>query len=258
MAKVDSTRPKVLVVEDDENVRRLIGAYFRHEGFAVVDASDGKEALDIFAAESPDAVLLDVMLPGMDGWSVCRRLRGRSRSVPIIMLSARGAEDDRIKGFEFGADDYVTKPFSPRELVLRVRAVLRRAGGAPAAEGSRLHYPDLEIDRRSRRCLVAGRPVDLTRREFDLLWHLARHPGQALERDSLLQHVWGYDFDGDRRTVDVHVTRLRDKLEAPGGRKYLHTVWGVGYKFEAIPAAATPDDAGASGLAPPGSAEGEG
>lgn len=231
------TRPRVLVVEDEENVRRLIDAYFQHEGFDVIGAADGEEALDAFVRTSPDVVILDVMLPRVDGWDVCRRIRARSRT-PIIMLSALGAEDDRIKGFEYGADDYVTKPFSPKELVLRVRAVLRRARTLTAAEGTTLRYPGLTIDRRSRRCVVDGQAVELTRREFDLLWYLARHPGQAFEREPLLQHVWGYDFGGDVRTIDVHVTRLREKLEGAGAYKYLHTVWGVGYKFDAAPTAA--------------------
>lgn len=239
MAIPDAGRPKVLVVEDETNVRRLIGAYLRHEGFDVVDAADGVEAVDVFGRTAPDAVILDVMLPGMDGWDVCRRIRARSR-VPIIMLSARGAEEDRIKGFEYGADDYVTKPFSPKELVLRVQAVLRRERAFPEKDGARLRYPGLDIDRRGRQCVVDGETVNLTRREFELLWHLARHPGQVLERESLLQHVWGYDYDGDARTIDVHVTRLREKLEGAGPYKYVHTVWGVGYKFEPAPSARRP------------------
>lgn len=227
-------RPKVLVVEDEENVRRLIDAYLQHEGFDVVGASDGAEALQLLGQTSPDVVILDVMLPKVDGWEVCRRIRDQSR-IPVIMLSARGAEQDRIKGLEYGADDYITKPFSPKELVLRVRAVLRRARPvASVGERAVLRYPGLEIDRRSRRCTAAGRVVELTRREFDLLWHLARHPGRAFERESLLQQVWGYDFHGDARTIDVHVTRLREKLEDTGSYKYLHTVWGVGYKFDVL------------------------
>lgn len=235
-------RPKVLIVEDEENVRRLIAAYLEHEGFDVISAADGAEAMDGFAKAAPDVVILDVMLPRLDGWDVCRRIRARART-PIIMLSARGAEDDRIKGFEYGADDYVTKPFSPKELVLRVQAVLRRVRAAPGTDGAKLMYPGLEIDRRSRRCHVNGRAAQLTRREFDLLWHLARHPGQTFEREPLLQHVWGYDFDGDARTIDVHVTRLREKIEGEGAHKYLHTVWGVGYKFEVVSAQRRPTDA---------------
>lgn len=232
-------RPTVLVVEDDDNVRRLIDAYFQHEGFDVVVAADGEQALAVFRTDLPDVVILDLMLPKLDGWEVCRRIRAQSRT-PVIMLSARDDEEDRIKGLEYGADDYVTKPFSPRELVLRVHAVLRRTGARTQTVGTNLRYPGLEIDYRGRRCLVDGVEVELTKREFDLLWHLARHPGQAFERQQLLQHVWGYDFGGDTRTIDVHVTRLREKLEGSGGHKYLHTVWGVGYKFEAL-ASESPD-----------------
>jgi len=225
---------KVLVVEDEENVRRLIAAYLEREGFDVIAAADGHDALDAFRRAQPDLVILDLMLPGVDGWEVCRRIRS-GYDTPVIMLTARGEELDRIKGFELGADDYITKPFSPRELVLRVRAVLRRVGEAGGRNPERLRFPGLEIDRVRRTCRAGGRPVELTRREFDLLWFMAASRGRALEREELLMQLWGYDYAGDPRTIDVHVTRLRDKLEKHGW-KYLHTVWGVGYKFEPVEA----------------------
>src|SRR5690606_11229328 len=177
-----------------------------------------------------DLVLLDVMLPGIDGWEVCRRIRAAG-DTPVIMLTARDSELDRVLGLELGADDYVTKPFSPRELVLRVLAVLRRCRGRPADEC--LEFPGLVLDGRQRTARLNGEEISLTRREFDLLWHLARHSGTAFERHLLIERIWGFDFTGDERTVDVHITRLREKIQPPGSsRRYLHTVWGVGYKFE--------------------------
>lgn len=231
-------RPRVLVVEDEENLLRLISAYLQHEGFDIVTAADGKQALTVFEQTAPDLVILDVMLPVIDGWDVCRRIRA-GHDTPIIMLTARGQEVDRIHGLELGADDYVTKPFSPKELVLRVHAVLRRTGDQAAVDEELLQYPGLEIDRSRRRCIAAGRPVELTRREFDLLWHIARDPGRAFEREQLLRQVWGYDYVGDTRTIDVHITRLREKIEGrpddpPPKYRYLHTVWGVGYKFDVV------------------------
>lgn len=235
--------PTVLLVEDDENVRRLIGAYLEREGFSVHTAADGAAALELFHSESPHLIILDLMLPKIDGWEVCRRIRSgepRTAGTPIIMLTARGEERDRIEGLEIGADDYVTKPFSPKELVLRVRAILRRSGAAPDADDKvELVYPGLEINGLQRICTVNGNEVELTRREFDLLWHLAHHPGQAFERDQLLEQVWGYDFAGRHRTVDVHITRIREKIERGGSDSpytYIQTVWGIGYKFEVLPA----------------------
>lgn len=231
-------QPRVLVVEDDENVRRLIEAYLQREGFDIVTAADGEQGWRVFQKSSPDLVLLDIMLPKLDGWELCERIRS-FHSTPVIMLTARGEELDRIRGLELGADDYITKPFSPKELVLRVQAVLRRANGAEQPEKKRLHFPGLTIDYQRRLCRVGGDTVRLTKREFDLLWHMVRHPGQAFEREQLLRQVWGYDFVGDARTIDVHITRLREKLHGKNEEvpyEYLHTVWGVGYKFEVMDA----------------------
>lgn len=224
---------KVLVVEDESNVSRLIRVYLEREGYETHVAQDGHSALELFAEVEPDLVLLDLMLPGLDGWGVCRRIRDES-DVPIIMLTARSDEVDRVLGLELGADDYVTKPFSPRELILRVKAVLRRTGGESLDV---LEFPGLVINGAQRTAWAGGNELSLTRKEFDLLWHLAAHAGRAFDREQLLEQVWGYDYTGDGRTIDVHITRLRDKLEEAQTdgrpRKYLHTIWGIGYKFDA-------------------------
>ncbi len=221
--------PKVLVVDDEPNVCRLVQVYLEREGITVCSAHKGTEALRIFREEQPDLVLLDLMLPGIDGWEVCRNIR-RESDTPVMMLTARGEEMDRVLGFELGADDYVTKPFSPRELVLRVKAVLRRAG---SEDTSILHFPGLVIDGERRQVWKDGEEITLTRKEFDLLWHLAYNAGRAYDRDQLLERVWGYDYTGDKRTIDVHITRLREKVHADEtGYSYIHTVWGIGYKFD--------------------------
>lgn len=222
-------RARVLVVEDEINVGRLVALYLEREGFEVRIATDGEEALAAFREQRPDLVLLDLMLPKVDGWEVCKRLR-RLTDVPVIMLTARGDEVDRLLGLELGADDYVTKPFSPRELVLRVKAVLRRAGKGDDPEV--LRFPGLEIDGKKRQVRVNDREVALTRREFDLLWHLASHEGRAFDREQLLEQVWGYEYTGDVRTIDVHITRIREKIEDGSVPRYIHTVWGIGYKFQ--------------------------
>jgi DNA-binding response OmpR family regulator len=225
----------ILVVDDDPTVAEVVTGYLERAGFAVDRAADGPQALRLAAGRRPDLVVLDLMLPGMDGLEVCRRLRaGEQAPVPVIMLTARGDEDDRILGLEVGADDYVTKPFSPRELVLRVESVLRRGGGG---DGERRAGPELAaagvvLDPGARRATKDGRELALTLREFDLLAHLMRHPGKAIGREQLMQDVWGWEF-GDLSTVTVHVRRLRGKIEDdPGRPKLIQTVWGVGYRFD--------------------------
>ncbi|MFZ5632639.1 MAG: response regulator transcription factor [Bacillota bacterium] len=230
---------KILVVDDEDKIRNIVRMYFTREGFAVAEAADGKQALEMLEREQFDLIILDIMMPGIDGWTVCREVRAGS-SVPIIMLTAREEEIDRIVGLEMGADDYVVKPFSPRELLARVKAVLRRTARAGNQDGGRPADPDrpvtgklVEIDPKTRKVAICGQPVALTAREFDLLLFLARHPGRVFTRDELLQGVWGYDYFGDTRTVDTHVNRLRDKLyKVPGCPEIVQTVWGVGYKFE--------------------------
>ena len=231
----------VLVVEDDDTVGDVVVAYLRHAGHRAVRVGDGEAALRAVADAPPDApvdlVVLDVMLPGVDGIEVCRRLR-RSGDIPVVMLTALGGEVDRILGLEVGADDYVTKPFSVRELVLRVESVLRRAhGGVSPASTHSLTDGLLSVDTAAREVRVARRPVDLTVREFDLLVHFLRHPRQAFTREELLRDVWGWEF-GDHSTVTVHVRRLRNKIEdRPAEPERLVTVWGVGYRWEPTSAA---------------------
>ena len=223
----------VLVVEDDQTVRDVVVRYLQHEGIDVSAAADGVDALEQAARRWPDLVVLDLMLPGVDGIDVCRRLRSEA-PVPVIMLTARGAEEDRILGLELGADDYVAKPFSPRELVARVKAVHRRAVGTISA-----HRPlplidvgDLRIDAAAREVQRDGTPVALTARELDLLVFFASHPRMAYRRDELLEHVWGYTV-GDASTVTVHVRRLREKIEHdPTNPRHIITVWGTGYRWE--------------------------
>lgn len=231
-----ASQKTVLVIEDDESIARLLRLYLAGAGYRVLCALDGRAGVALHDAECPDLVILDLMLPGMDGWQVCRRIRAEHQT-PILMLTARQTEEDRIAGLELGADDYVTKPFSPRELVSRVRAILRRAGPAPAPAGSAepeaLSFPGLCIVPAARRVQVEGSRVDLTAKEFDLLVTLARAPGRVFTREELLSRVWGYDYLGDSRTVDVHVGTLRKKIEPrPEARRYIRTVFRVGYAFE--------------------------
>ncbi len=221
--------PRVLVVEDDPTVAEVVVEYLQHAGIATMHASDGPTGLALAQEHEPDLVVLDLMLPGLDGLEVCRRLRAR-REVPVVMLTALGAEDDRILGLEVGADDYVTKPFSPRELVLRVQSVLRRTA-TPEQEGL-LVDGDLRLDLHARSAWRDGVPMALTMREFDLLAYLLAHPGTAFRRDELMREVWAWEF-GDRSTVTVHVRRLREKVEPDPGRPVrLSTVWGVGYRWD--------------------------
>ncbi|MEU5322721.1 response regulator transcription factor [Streptomyces sp. NPDC021056] len=220
---------RILVVDDDPTVAEVVAGYLDRAGYLVDRADDGPTALDRAAAHWPDLVVLDLMLPGMDGLEVCRRMRGQG-PVPVIMLTARGDEDDRILGLEVGADDYVTKPFSPRELVLRVESVLRRS--RPATGGARLGAAGLTVDPAARRASKDDNELALTLREFDLLSYFLRHPGRAFSREDLMREVWGWDF-GDLSTVTVHVRRLRGKVEDdPARPRLIQTVWGVGYRFD--------------------------
>jgi DNA-binding response OmpR family regulator len=224
--------PTVLIVDDEPIVREVVADYLRKDGFRVESAADGPEALSRFATARPDLVLLDLMLPGIDGLEVCRRIRTTS-NVPIIMVTAKSEETDTIIGLGVGADDYIAKPFSPRELVARVKAVLRRAATPPPAEGDPLRFGSLTIRPDRRQVEIAGNAVDLTAREFDLLEFLVRHPGQVFTRDELLDKVWDWSYASDGGTVTVHIRRLRQKIEAdPERPRYVKTVWGVGYKFE--------------------------
>jgi DNA-binding response OmpR family regulator len=227
------TVERVLVVDDDPTVAEVVVLYLERAGFQVEAVRDGAAALDLVRRELPALVVLDLMLPGMDGLEVCRRLR-EVAPVPIVMLTARGDEEDRVIGLELGADDYVSKPFSPRELTARVRAVLRRVDHAPDPSlGSPLDFGDLVVDLVAREARVLEVPVNVTAREFDLLAYLARHPRRACSREELLECVWGYTY-GDTATVTVHIRRLREKLEIdPSQPRWITTVWGVGYRFEA-------------------------
>jgi two-component system response regulator ResD len=230
------SQPRVLVVDDEERIRRLVRMYLERSGFAVEEAQDGKQALEMMLTRSYACVILDLMLPGMDGRDVCAHVRQHS-DVPIIMLTAAGDETQRIHGFELGADDYVVKPFSPRELVMRVKALLKRAGDQEYLRTDLqqiLSFPDLVIRVDARKVEVAGQDVSLTPKEFDLLVYMAQRPDKVFTREELLRDVWNYQFYGDQRTVDTHVKRLREKLGHASERvsQYIVTVWGVGYKFE--------------------------
>jgi DNA-binding response OmpR family regulator len=224
---------RILVVDDESIVTEVVERYLRLEGYEVSIATDGAEALRIARQWNPDLVVLDLMLPIVDGLEVCRQLR-QDTQVPIIMLTARGDETDRVVGLELGADDYVVKPFSPRELVARVKSVLRRATASPAhAPHSVLRSGDLAIDPQAREVTVGGRRISLTAKEFELLFFLASHPNQVFTRDQLMDHVWDYTYAAEPSTVTVHIRRLRTKIEAdPLKPHYIKTLWGMGYKFE--------------------------
>lgn len=224
--------PTILVVEDEAIVSEVVSDYLRRDGFQVVTAADGLEAMEKFCSARPDLVLLDLMLPSIDGLEVCRRIRLQS-NVPIIMVTAKTEETDTIIGLGVGADDYVAKPFGPKELVARVKAVLRRASAPPPIAGDPLSFGQLVIRTDRRQVEVSGKPVDLTAREFDLLEFLAKHPGQVFSRDELLDKVWDWAYVSDGGTVTVHIRRLRQKIEPDAERpRYLKTVWGAGYKFD--------------------------
>jgi len=225
-----SAMTRVLVVDDEPTIREIVVSYLEREGFKTLEAADGNRAREVLERDPPDLVVLDLMLPGTDGLELCRWIRSRSR-LPVIMLTARGEESDRIVGLELGADDYVTKPFSPRELAARVRTVLRRAEPDAAAD-ERLSYDGLIIDSGTREVTRGSEPLRLTAREFDLLWFLASHPRRVFSREQLMRRVWGYSAALDTGTVTVHVRRLREKIEDdPSHPRHLETVWGVGYRF---------------------------
>ncbi len=229
----------ILVIEDEANIAKLLTMYLEKDGYRVTIARDGQLGLERFEREHPDLVILDLLLPKLDGLEVCRRIR-RQSFVPLLMLTAKKDETDKIVGLELGADDYMTKPFSPREMVTRVRAILRRAkqsGSMPALPDGLLEFGELKIDVPRREVRVSARPVGLTAKEFDLLRTLAGAPGKVFTRDALLNQVWGYDYYGDARTVDVHIGTLRKKIEPlPSTPRWIKTVWGIGYKFEDVPA----------------------
>ena len=224
-------KTKIMVVDDDPNIRELVRLYLEKEGFEVTCAERGDEAVKMFRATPPNLMLLDVMLPGMDGWQVCREVRKIS-NIPIIMLTAKGETFDKVLGLELGADDYIVKPFDMKELVARIKAVIRRFQVAEAPE-KELVFPGLTINISQYTVTYMGKPLEMPPREIELLYFLASHPGMVFTREQLLEQVWGYDYFGDSRTVDVHVKRLREKLS--GGEELgwqIKTVWGVGYKFE--------------------------
>ena len=224
----------VLIVEDDKNIAELLQMYLEKEGYAVTLATDGGQGLDKFRAINPDLVLLDVMMPVMDGWAVCRAIRATSQ-VPIIMLTAKSEVDDKVTGLKSGADDYITKPFEMKEVLARVEAVLRRSDrSAGEAAVRKLSFDKLTIDMDAFELTVDGKKVDTPPKEMDLLFYLASSPNRVYTRNQLLDEVWGFDYFGDSRTVDVHVKRLREKLEGVSEKWCLKTVWGVGYKFEVL------------------------
>jgi DNA-binding response OmpR family regulator len=227
-------RQKILVIEDDREIAGLVKLHLEDAGYRVELAHDGTSGLGKAEGEAHSLVILDLMLPGLEGLELCRRLRARSDYTPILMLTAKSSELDRVVGLELGADDYLTKPFSIRELLARVRALLRRmdALAAPKEASGRIEVAGLAIDMEGRRVAVEGRPVDLTAKEFDLLAQLARHPGRVYTRAQLLDQVWGYGHDSYQHTVNSHINRLRSKIEAdPSHPRYVLTVWGVGYRF---------------------------
>ena len=224
----------VLIIEDDKNIQDLLQLYLEKEGYAVTVANDGGQGLTKFRAIKPDLVLLDVMMPVMNGWDVCKAIRAESRT-PVIMLTAKGELDDKINGLKAGADDYITKPFEMRELIARIEAVLRRSdAGIAELKSRRLVFDKLVIDMDAFELLVDGKKVDTPPKEMELLFYLASSPNRVYTRNQLLDEVWGFDYFGDSRTVDVHVKRLREKLEGISTRWSLKTVWGVGYKFEVL------------------------
>lgn len=223
---------KILIVDDDKNICELLRLYLQKEGYETVIANDGEAALLAFEQSKPAIVLLDVMMPKMDGWETCRRIRGAS-TTPVIMLTAKGETFDKVLGLELGADDYIVKPFDAKEVVARIKAVLRRCTqSGEKANGDLLEFDNLVVDLSSYELKIGGKPVDAPPKEQELLHYLASHPNRVFTRDQLLDEVWGFEYYGDSRTIDVHVKRLREKLEGASEEWTLKTVWGVGYKFE--------------------------
>ncbi|WRS28287.1 response regulator transcription factor [Oscillospiraceae bacterium MB08-C2-2] len=222
----------IMVADDDKNIAELLRLYLEKEGYTVIIGEDGEEALTKFRGESPDLVLLDIMMPKLDGWQVCREIRKKS-SCPIIMITAKGETFDKVLGLELGADDYVVKPFDSKEIVARIKAVLRRTGkNSDTSDSKEVSYDKLVVNMTKYEMKVNNKVVDTPPKELELLFHLASNPNRVYTRDQLLDEVWGFEYYGDSRTVDVHVKRLREKLEGVSDKWNLKTVWGVGYKFE--------------------------
>ncbi len=222
---------KILIVDDDKNICELLRLYMEKDEFEVVLSHNGEDAVNKFSQTNPDLVLLDIMLPGQDGWQVCREIRKKS-DAPIIMITAKGETFDKVLGLELGADDYVVKPFDAKEVVARVKAVLRRMGKSGHEDVKEVSYDKLVVNMTKYELKVNGKVVDTPPKELELLFHLASNPNKVFTRDQLLDEVWGFEYYGDSRTIDVHVKRLREKLEGVSDKWYLKTVWGVGYKFE--------------------------
>ena len=222
---------KALIVEDDGNIAELLRLYLEKDGFEVAHAADGGKGVELASSFEPDVILLDIMLPVKDGWQVCREVRSFSKAA-IVMLTAKGETSDKVTGLEMGADDYVTKPFEPKELIARIHAVMRRSGEEAGPAARRLEFDKLVINLDSYELVVDGTKVDTPPKEMELLFHLASTPNRVYTRNQLLDEVWGFDYFGDSRTVDVHIKRLREKLEGVSDQWRLKTVWGVGYKFE--------------------------
>ena len=226
------TNAKILIADDDRNICELLRMYLEKDGFSVVIAGNGEEALQKFDEEEPDLLLLDVMMPRLDGWQDCRELRKKSEC-PIIMITAKGETFDKVLGLELGADDYVVKPFEPKEIIARIKAVLRRTGKTSAENDKKeVNFDKLTVNMTKYELKVDGKVIDTPPKELELLFHLASNPNRVYTRDQLLDEVWGFEYYGDSRTVDVHVKRLREKLEGVSEKWTLKTVWGVGYKFE--------------------------
>ncbi len=225
---------RVLIVEDDSNIAQLLQLYLEKEGFESEIAPDGGKGVELFRSFGPDLVLLDIMLPVMDGWAVCRKIREDGNKTPIIMLTAKGETLDKVSGLEMGADDYIVKPFEMKEVLARIHAVLRRTQ-PETAEEKKLTFDKLVINLDSYELLVDGKRIDTPPKEMELLYHMASSPNRVFTRNQLLDEVWGFDYFGDSRTVDVHIKRLREKLEGVSEKWAIKTVWGVGYKFEVVP-----------------------
>lgn len=224
-------KTKILIADDDEHICELVRLYFEKEGFSVVIANDGNKAMECFASTSPDVVILDVMMPYADGLQVCREIRKTSQT-PIIMLSAKGETFDKVLGLELGADDYVVKPFEPKELIARVKAVLRRTKVTETEHHEEVTFPNLVVNKTTYTVTLNGQEVQMPPKELELLFFLSSNPNKVYTRDQLLEYIWGYDFFGDSRTVDVHIKRLREKIDDPTQPWQIKTVWGIGYKFE--------------------------
>ena len=225
------SKMKVLIVDDDLNICELLRLYLEKDGFDTVVANDGEQAIKVFENSKIDIIILDIMLPKLDGWQVCRRIRKGSQ-VPIIMLTAKGETFDKVLGLELGADDYVAKPFDAKELIARIKAVLRRSSADSLSSVKEVRYENLIINLTNYELIVSGKQIDTPPKELELIFHLASNPNRVYTRDQLLDEVWGFDYYGDSRTVDVHVKRIREKLEGVSEKWSLKTVWGVGYKFE--------------------------